>query len=210
MPTRSRRREASREQELLEAARKLFSQRGFASTTVSDIVREAGVAQGTFYLYFESKAALVERLLKMFDQLVQEEVAASGDDSRSPAERLRAQVKAAFHASAKHADLLRMLFLDPSIGVAELIRSGRAAQEQRMQVAAQALRAGMASGDLRQMDPNLVARLVFAIVRAAVVEWVLHGSDTDPEQFAEGLAHILTDGLVKRPEPVTLEQRSNV
>lgn len=210
MRTRPRRRDTSREQDLLEAARKLFSRKGFASTTVSDIVREAGVAQGTFYLYFDSKAALVQRLLKVFDQLVQEEVAASGDDSMSPADRIQTQVKAAFHASAKHADLVRMLFLDASIGVAELIQTSRPTTEQRMQAAARVLRAGMASGELHEMDATLAARLIFATVRGAVVEWVLHGSDTDPEEFAEGLAQILTHGLIKRPEAVALEQRSKV
>ena len=57
---------------------------------------------------------------------------------------------------------------------------------------------------------TLAARLIFATVRGTVVEWVLHGSDTDPEEFAEGLAQILTHGLVKRPEAVALEQRSKV
>jgi AcrR family transcriptional regulator len=210
MATRARRKETIREQDLLEAARKLFSQKGFASTTVSDIVREAGVAQGTFYLYFESKAAVVQRLLRMFDQLVEEEAAARVDDDQHPAETVRARVRAVFRASARHADLLRMLFLDPSIGVAELIRSDRTAREQRMQAAAQVLRAGMTSGAIHKMEPNLTARLVFAIVEAAVVEWILHGSDTDPEEFAEGLAQILIHGIVKRSEPVTPEQRSSV
>jgi AcrR family transcriptional regulator len=40
---------------LIEAAIKLFEEQGYHSTKVSDIVREAGVAQGTFYLYFKSK-----------------------------------------------------------------------------------------------------------------------------------------------------------
>ena len=44
-----------RRAELVSAAEKVFARRGVASTTVSDIVREAGVAQGTFYLYFQSK-----------------------------------------------------------------------------------------------------------------------------------------------------------
>ncbi|MGA1863063.1 TetR/AcrR family transcriptional regulator [Deferribacter thermophilus] len=40
---------------IIEAAIKIFAQKGFWKTKVSDIVREAGVAQGTFYLYFKSK-----------------------------------------------------------------------------------------------------------------------------------------------------------
>lgn len=46
---------AQRRAELVAAARRLFSARGFAGTAVSDIVQEAGVAQGTFYWHFASK-----------------------------------------------------------------------------------------------------------------------------------------------------------
>src|SRR5450759_1178161 len=56
----------ARRAELVSAAASLFSERGVAKTTVSDIVKVAGVAQGTFYLYFDSKdevvLAVVERM----------------------------------------------------------------------------------------------------------------------------------------------------
>lgn len=40
---------------MIEAALRLFEEQGYHQTKVSDIVREAGVAQGTFYLYFQNK-----------------------------------------------------------------------------------------------------------------------------------------------------------
>lgn len=52
----------SRRRELVATAKRLFLERGFAQTSVSAIVREAGVAQGTFYLYFKSKQALLPYL----------------------------------------------------------------------------------------------------------------------------------------------------
>jgi len=56
----------ARRAELVSAAATVFAQRGVASTAVSDIVKAAGVAQGTFYLYFDSKddcvLAVVERV----------------------------------------------------------------------------------------------------------------------------------------------------
>jgi AcrR family transcriptional regulator len=45
----------SRRAELLAAARTLFSERGYHETTVEDITRAAGVAKGTYYLYFQEK-----------------------------------------------------------------------------------------------------------------------------------------------------------
>lgn len=45
--------------QLVAAARRVMFSKGVVSASVSDIVREAGVAQGTFYLYFESKDEVV-------------------------------------------------------------------------------------------------------------------------------------------------------
>jgi AcrR family transcriptional regulator len=54
--------EPSRRRQLVATAKRLFLERGFAATSVSAIVREAGVAQGTFYLYFKSKQGLLPYL----------------------------------------------------------------------------------------------------------------------------------------------------
>ncbi|TYP70663.1 TetR family transcriptional regulator [Paenibacillus methanolicus] len=44
---------------ILQAAIEIISEKGLYSTSISDIVKKAGVAQGTFYLYFRSKNALI-------------------------------------------------------------------------------------------------------------------------------------------------------
>jgi AcrR family transcriptional regulator len=60
---RARKDPAGRRADLMEAATRLFARRGLEETAVSDIVAAAGVAQGTFYLYFESKADLVNAVV---------------------------------------------------------------------------------------------------------------------------------------------------
>lgn len=49
-----------RRSELIACAQKLFYAKGYESTSVRDIVDEAGVAKGTFYYYFDSKQAVLE------------------------------------------------------------------------------------------------------------------------------------------------------
>ncbi len=52
----------ARRRQLIEVARRRFLEDGYAQTSVSAIVKEAGVAQGTFYLYFPSKEAVLVTL----------------------------------------------------------------------------------------------------------------------------------------------------
>jgi AcrR family transcriptional regulator len=61
--------------QLVAAARSLFARQAAESVTVDDVVREAGLAKGTFYVHFEDLhalvAALAEELVKSFDDLLQ-------------------------------------------------------------------------------------------------------------------------------------------
>lgn len=56
------RRPASRRADLLDAAERLFAERGLDATTVADVAAAAGVSKGSFYVYFSSKDALLEAL----------------------------------------------------------------------------------------------------------------------------------------------------
>jgi AcrR family transcriptional regulator len=66
---------AARRAELVSAAATVFAQRGVANTAVSDIVKAAGVAQGTFYLYFDSKDAAVLAVVERIADAIIEKTA---------------------------------------------------------------------------------------------------------------------------------------
>jgi AcrR family transcriptional regulator len=56
-----------RRRDILEAATRLFGERGFGPTTVKAIAASAGVAAGTVYLYFSSKEAILLALIEDFE-----------------------------------------------------------------------------------------------------------------------------------------------
>ena len=51
-------------QRILRAAEQCFGEHGYAEASVAEIVRRSGVAQGSFYNYFESKAAIFAELIR--------------------------------------------------------------------------------------------------------------------------------------------------
>jgi AcrR family transcriptional regulator len=55
-----------RRRQILDAAASVFAARGYHETAVSDIIEEAGIARGTFYLYFESKRGVFGELIDKF------------------------------------------------------------------------------------------------------------------------------------------------
>lgn len=61
-----RRRKEERPAEILTAALKTFSTKGFAATKLDEVAKEAGVSKGTLYLYFESKEALFKAVVSEY------------------------------------------------------------------------------------------------------------------------------------------------
>jgi len=104
----------ARRRELIEdAAARLFAQRGYAATTVEQIVAEAGVSKPMLYRHFESKKELHMKLLEHR----RDELAAAPLDSflqarGKPEERLSAMIGAWFAHVEQHPDTSRLLFQD--------------------------------------------------------------------------------------------------
>ncbi len=61
------------EGQLLEAAFALFLEKGTEQTTIDQIVKRAGLAKGTFYLYFQDKQHLLQRLVQVYADALLEE-----------------------------------------------------------------------------------------------------------------------------------------
>src|SRR5690348_4757189 len=71
---------------LIEAAREVFAAKGYHVATVSDITRRAGLAKGTFYLYFEEKKEIYYDLVRTFLQLVKDIGASVQREVKTPQE----------------------------------------------------------------------------------------------------------------------------
>ncbi len=96
-----------------DAAARLFAQRGYAATTVEEIVAEAGVSKPMLYRHFESKKELHMKLLEHR----RDELAAAPLDSflqaeGKPEDRLPAMIDAWFAHVEQHPDTSRLLFQD--------------------------------------------------------------------------------------------------
>ncbi|WP_242215375.1 TetR/AcrR family transcriptional regulator [Bacillus cereus group sp. BfR-BA-01383] len=61
-----------RRKEILETAERLFIMKGYTKTTVNDILKEIGIAKGTFYHYFKSKEEVMDEIIM---RIVKEDVA---------------------------------------------------------------------------------------------------------------------------------------
>src|SRR5438270_9301693 len=112
--TRRRRRSATSDKRtrIMDAAVKVFAERGFHTATVAEIAKAAGVADGTIYLYFKSKDDL---LLRLFDEkmtaLLDEARTALDAEKTAPA-RLERFIQLHLSLVEKNPDLASVLIVE--------------------------------------------------------------------------------------------------
>lgn len=101
----------NRREEILKAAIRVFSQKGYHETSISNIIKKAGIARGTFYLYFENKRqifdSILDNLLIEIDRCIKRiEI---GKEVPNPLEQLRANLTRVFTLFVKNPELSRIL-----------------------------------------------------------------------------------------------------
>ncbi len=78
-----------RRNEILDKAAYLFEVNGYNRTTINDILREVGIAKGTFYYYFKSKVEVMDAIIERYLEIGLERAeAVKGQKSLSPTEKL--------------------------------------------------------------------------------------------------------------------------
>ena len=191
---------ASRRRELVETARRLFIARGFDQTSVSAIVREAGVAQGTFYLYFKSKQAVLPYLraevLGHYLRACEQSIAAPGRaDERLVATLVRVQ-----EVMSEQVPLIRVFRQATSTEEIEQIwLEGR---ETLAQPFAALLAAGGKDGSFRVDDERIAAHLALALLDDLLFEALVYQRPAPPAQTLAHATRFLLRGLGADPQRI--------
>jgi AcrR family transcriptional regulator len=94
-----------RRTQLLTAARTVFAKKGYEESTVSEIVTRAGVAQGTFYLYFPGKESLAGAFAELVSERFAEVAAEKTARSRSFETALVRVLESAYVVADEHRDI---------------------------------------------------------------------------------------------------------
>lgn len=168
---------------ILEAAIDTFAQRGFHHARVSDVARQAGVADGTIYLYFKSKDDL---LISLFEEKMEHIVATFRDEvNRFDSARDRLKCFLGLH--------LKMVAERPALAevmTVELRQSAKFMREYKapqfgayLALLGEIISYGQARREIRvTLDPLLTRRIIFGALDELSLYWV---STQRPEHSLE-------------------------
>ncbi len=154
-----------REAEILEAARKVFGEHGYASATVDLIAAEAGIAKGTLYLYYDSKDAIFWAALTSRFREMHAEARREMEAQASVREKIRASLRVRFAFLKSDEQFLRMYVTE--FGAMCRLQGGpmQALYREVAEHMAGVLQAGVEAGELRPLNAMAAATALMELVK---------------------------------------------
>lgn len=199
MSPKARRRPEHRTAELTAAALEVFREKGVASTTVSDIVKAAGVAQGTFYLYFDSKDDVINAVVeRMVDTVVEQLELATRLPGATAVDELRAMSQALVEMSDEPHEVELMQFFHRPENHAVHDRLMDSLIPRLVPLVSHTVAQGVEEGVFVSDDPDRTAKFVLGSLSAIELGFSADGLSAET---IEPLLEYVMRGLGHCPDP---------
>ncbi len=181
---------------ILEAAIKIFAENGFFQSTVAQIAREAGVADGTIYLYFKNKDDI---LLQFFNYKTKQVFG-----------RFREEVNKADNAIDKLGNLIRrhlqefqadrhmaILYQSETHQRTRMVEDQiREMSDMYLDIVTEIVEQGQAEGSIRKdLYVGLVKRFILGAVDEVINTWLHSGSKYDLASMTDPLVSLFIHGI---------------
>jgi AcrR family transcriptional regulator len=174
---------------LLEAAERVFSELGYNDASIVKITEAAGVGQGTFYLYFQSKAEIFDQLVRDLNHRVRRAMTEGAQEGKTRIESELLGFRAFFRFTAEHPALYR------------IIRQAEFASPQTLQFHydrlvegyVAALERAMDAEEIERRDPEVLAWALMGIGELIGMRYILWAERREvSEQVLGEIERIIT------------------
>ncbi|TCP55673.1 TetR family transcriptional regulator [Tumebacillus sp. BK434] len=182
---------------ILNAAVKVIGQAGYHNAPISKIAREAGVADGTVYLYFKNKEDILISILRetigtIVDRIHDELQLGDGD----AAESLKGLITIYFGIFGVNPDLAMFTQVHLRQSNAEMRKQIGDIIRPYYQIIDEVILKGIESGVFREsMDKRIARRMIFGTMDETVTAWILTGAKYSLESQVQPVYDVMVGGL---------------
>jgi TetR/AcrR family fatty acid metabolism transcriptional regulator len=184
---------------ILRAAIKVFANNGYFNSKVSDIAGEAGIADGTVYLYFKSKD---EILHSIFDRAMGEFI----DEGRSelesitkPADRLRRIAELHLEKLGTDRDMAIVFQVELRGSTKHMEEFSAAGFAEYLDIIRKTIADGQAAGDFRSdIKPIIAAKVLYGGLDEMVTNWVLSKRSYPLAPMANEVLKVFFGGILAK------------
>jgi AcrR family transcriptional regulator len=188
---------AARREQILEAATRVFADKGFSRATTREVAREAGISEGTIYNYFKDKEALLMAIMDVLNETERRaadfDVALARDFEDFFGEYLHHRMSVIW----ENREIFRVILSEMLINARLRERYMREVVEPTMNMGEENFRALAKQGKVRATDVPLAMRAVAGAVLGLLVLGLLGDEEVDArsDEASSMLSGLLVHGL---------------
>jgi AcrR family transcriptional regulator len=192
----------TRRQQILEAATTVFARKGYRHTSVADIIEAAGIARGTFYLYFQSKEeiflALIDRWFEDVTRRLEEVADMPCGDDTDPCSK-RGDIRGWFEFFRERRELAGIVFREAVAIDDRFEERMRQLLERINQLRGEHIRQMQQAGQYRtDVDIQFLNTCLNGIFRELMLRYVLPEDAPDMDWLVEQLHAFVQSGVAVR------------
>ncbi|HJZ66687.1 MAG TPA: TetR/AcrR family transcriptional regulator [Blastocatellia bacterium] len=181
---------------ILRAAIKVFAGSGYFNSKVADVAREAGVADGTVYLYFKNKDDI---LVSIFNYYMEEALAAgraSLAETTDPVEKLRRIVHAHLERLGRDRNLAVVFQVELRSSTKFMEQFSATGVAEYLDLIRGAIEEGQLSGVFRpEINTKIAAKVLFGALDEMATNWVLSRKRYSLVSTAEPVLDVFLNGI---------------
>jgi len=180
---------------LLDAAEQVFGEFGYHDASIVKLADIAGVAAGTFYLYFDSKKAIFEELMRDLNRRIRRAMSEGAAQGTTRIESELMGFDAYFRFTSEHPALYRIIRQSEFVAP-EMLRYH---YDRVAQGYVTALEKAIESGEIGQLDPEVTAYALMGLGELVGMRWILWGDGAPvPDRVRDELERIIRCILVAK------------
>ena len=184
---------------ILNAAVKVIGQAGYHNAPISKIAREAGVADGTVYLYFKNKEDILISILRETIGTIVDRIHEELPGVEEPESALHCVITVYFETLGTNPDLAMFTQVHLRQSNAEMRKQIGDIIRPYYRIIDQIIHMGMESGAFREsIDPRIARRMIFGTMDETITAWILTGAKYDLLSLIEPVRELMIGGLSKK------------
>jgi AcrR family transcriptional regulator len=190
---------AERRLHILQQARDVFARAGYHAAKIDDIVAAAGIARGTFYLYFDDKRAIFEEIIDNVLARIGSAIVRVDTDhaSRSVADQVKDNIHAIVHTLLEDRATTKILLsdavgLDPGFDKKLL-----SFYEQIQSLLEESLADGQARGIVAPGDTRMFAIFSLGAIKETMYQVTMRGLEASERRIVEDIYTFLCAGYLR-------------
>jgi AcrR family transcriptional regulator len=196
--------ESERKRQILDAAERLFSERGYHGASMRDLARELDLKGGSLYSHIDGKEELLWRVLERAASEFLGALQPIVDIPASPTARLRAAIHAHIRVITSNLDASTVYFHEWKF-LAEPRRSAFLERRDHYEQLMRGLVAeAVASGEFSSVDPKWATLLILSAVNW-LYQWYRPDGPLSPDEIAERFIEMIFQGM-QRPEALLITE----